>query len=223
MLMLRSPDPGPLPPTCTILGGVSPLPFPNTDGELFRTILMPGALLGVSNPALFALTDLLKRGASFTCSCLGGDDGIGASASSAWVTLENLISGGGSSSESLSSIPKLFMAGASAEKLLLRCSTDNGLLRRICGREDCATAAIMRFTCFPIQLPLRLQYLPSSVALCPGCSSGASERGFGPVSLLLLLWRGGCSSQGPWARSKYTSSVSRGGEAIATIASIRPV
>lgn len=119
MLMLRAPDPGPLPPTCTILGGVYPRSCPSTDGELLRTILIPGARLGVSKPALFALTDLLKRGASLTCSCFGGEDGTGASANSACVTFENMIAGGGSSSESLSSTPKRFIAGAFAEKPLL--------------------------------------------------------------------------------------------------------
>lgn len=148
-------------------------------------ILRPGALLGVSRPALFALIDLLKRGASLTCSCLGGEEGTGASASNAWVTFENLIAGGGSSSESLSSTPKRFSAGASIKKSLLCRATRRGELRRICGRVGCATAAIMRFTCFPIQLLFRLVCRPTSVSICPRCSSGASECGSSPVSLLL--------------------------------------
>lgn len=47
------------------------------------------------------LADRLNRGISYCC-CFGGEDGAGSSAKSAWVTLENLIAGGGSSSESLS-------------------------------------------------------------------------------------------------------------------------
>lgn len=110
ILMLRAPEPLPL--TWTIRGGVCPRSVPSADGELLRTILIPGTLLGVSKPALFALTVRLKRGASAGGSCFGGEDGTGASAKSACVTFENFNAGGGSSSESLSSKSKRFGAGA---------------------------------------------------------------------------------------------------------------
>jgi len=115
MLMLRFPDAEPFEPICTMRGGVPPRPCPSTEGELFLTIFRPGARLGVSY-VLLLLVDLLKRGASPTRSCRGGDNGMGASASNACVTFENLIAGGGSSSESLSSTSKYFNGRASAEK-----------------------------------------------------------------------------------------------------------
>lgn len=112
------------------------------DGELRRTTLSPGTLLGVSSPAVPALVDLLKRGITPACACRGGDDGTPASANSACVTLENVIAGGGSSSESLSSPTSMrLIIGASAEKPLGP-NPDNGEFLRKAGREGCATAAI---------------------------------------------------------------------------------
>lgn len=46
-------------------------------------ILIPGALLGVSSPAVPALVDRLKRGASLAYSCLAGDEGKPPSANNA--------------------------------------------------------------------------------------------------------------------------------------------
>jgi len=115
MLMLRFPDAEPLAPIWTMRGGVLPPLCPSTEGELFRTILRFGARLGVSN-ALLLLVDLLHRDTSLACSCRGGDDGTGASASNACVTFENLIAGGGSSSDSLSSMSKRFIGAGFAEK-----------------------------------------------------------------------------------------------------------
>lgn len=148
--MLRGPEPFAL-PTWTILGGVYPLPCSGTDGELFLTIFSPGARLGVSRPGLlFVLTDRLKRGCALLSSFRGGDDGTGpASASSACVTLENLIAGGGSSSESLSSSPNRFVVGAFAVKPVLYGCAESGEFLRICGRLGCATAAMMRLTFAP--------------------------------------------------------------------------
>ena len=83
ILMERFADDGPLvPPTCTILGGVLPRLSLPAIGELLRMILMPGALLGVSVPTLFALAVRLNRGISYF-SGFGGEDGAGSSARSA--------------------------------------------------------------------------------------------------------------------------------------------
>ena len=84
ILIERFADADPLVPTCTTLG-VLPLPEPSfaNAGELFRMILIPGALLGVSAPALLMFIDRLKCGTSFPSSCLDGDDGTGASSRSA--------------------------------------------------------------------------------------------------------------------------------------------
>lgn len=107
---------------------------------------MPDALLGVSSSALSALMERLKRGA-LSFSCLGGDDVTASSAKSAWVTFENLIAGGGSSSESLSSPTSMrFIIGASAEKPCEEWKADSGEFRLICGRVGWATAAIIRLT-----------------------------------------------------------------------------
>ncbi|KAI7724312.1 hypothetical protein KC322_g7 [Hortaea werneckii] len=204
-------------PTWTTRGGVPLLPSPARDGELLRITLMPEPLFGVSRPALLPLTDRLKRGASLTCSCFGGDDGIGASSRSAWVTLENLIAGGGSSSESLSSIPNRCKAGASAENPLLLCSAATGEVRRMCGRDWCATAAIARFNCFPIQIPFSQQCFADGIRVYPKGGLVANECELGPAVMLLLSSRSRCLSPGPWARSKYTGSIqTRGGDAIAT-------
>lgn len=97
----RFADADPLVPTWTTRFGVLPLLSLPTAGELFRTIRIGGARLGVSAAARLPLADRLKRGISYCC-CFGGEDGAASSAKSAWVTLENLIAGGGSSSESLS-------------------------------------------------------------------------------------------------------------------------
>lgn len=122
MLIERLVADEPFVPRCTIRGGVLP-------GGLRLTTLRPGALLGVSNPAVPALVDLLKRGASRTCSCFGGD-AMPASASNACVALENLSWGGGSPSVSLSSsMPMRCIMGASAEKPLGP-KPDKGELRR---------------------------------------------------------------------------------------------
>lgn len=151
MLIERFADADPLPPTCTTLGGVLPgrdASFASA-GELFRMTLMPGALLGVSDAALLLFADLLKRGISYAWGAFGGEDGRGASASKACVSFENLIAGGGSSSESLSPISILFNAGASAEKPCIPFETESGELRRMCGREGCAIAAMTRLSLFP--------------------------------------------------------------------------
>lgn len=95
----------------TIRGGVFPLWFPGSEGELRLTILIPGALLGVSRSALPVLTERVNREA-LLCICLGGDDVTPSSAKSACVTLENLIAGGGSSSESLSSRRCIIIRGS---------------------------------------------------------------------------------------------------------------
>ena len=85
ILIERFADADPFAPICTTLGGVLPLPGPSlaNTGELFRMILIPGARLGVSAPALLRFTDRLKRGTSYPSSCFGGDDGTGASSRSA--------------------------------------------------------------------------------------------------------------------------------------------
>lgn len=153
---LLAADPDPLPPICTILGGVFLLePSPAAAGELLRMMRSPGALLGVSNPALFEPVDRLNR----TCSCLGGEDGTGASSSKAWVTFENLIAGGGSSSESLSSMSMRCSMGASAEKPCTPFEMDSGECRRSCGRPGCATAAMI--------------LLNLCISRCFGCAIGA--------------------------------------------------
>jgi len=119
MLMVRRPEPFWAEPMCTILGGVCPRSgsgpwlLPKADGELLRSTLNCGARLGVSK-FFGALAERTKRCASDPCSCLGGDDGSGRSFSSASVTLENLIAGGGSSSESLS-LTSMCFAGALLE------------------------------------------------------------------------------------------------------------
>jgi hypothetical protein len=157
MLIERFADAEPFVPIWTTLGGVAPLdPSLPTFGELLRMIFMPGALLGVSLPALLTVIDLLKRIGSCPASCLGGDDGTGASSRSACVTLENLIAGGGSSSESLSPISMRFNMSASAENPYTPLDTERGEFRRICGRVGCATAAMI---CF-ILLPMRCLLLP---------------------------------------------------------------
>lgn len=118
-------------------------------------------------PALLVLTDLLKRGTSLTnCSCLGGDEGTGTSAKIARVTLENLIAGGGSSSESLSLTSNRFNAEASGLNPSCRWRTDIGELRRICGRVGCATAAMMRFA---TQLARRRSPAPRWLVGCSRC------------------------------------------------------
>lgn len=118
MLIERLADEERLVLICTILAGVLPLLSSLTAaGELRRIILSPGDLLGVPTTALFALTDRFKRGISFTSSCFEGDEeATGVSARRAWVTFENLMAGGGSSSESLSSMLMRLSIGASAEK-----------------------------------------------------------------------------------------------------------
>lgn len=181
MLMERFAEPEPLEPRCTTRGGVFPLSLGPwlLGGELRRTTLRPGTLLGVSSPAVPALVDRLKRGASAARSSFAGDVSTPASANNAWVTLENLMAGGGSSSESLSSPMSMrFIIGASAEKPL-SANPDKGELRRIGGR---ATAAIMRLT-----VPLT-RLLPEYVSLkgaipkvvprssCRGSECGGSGR-----------------------------------------------
>ena len=117
MLIERFAEAEPFVPNCTSLGGVVPLkPSLAKAGELFRIILIPGARLGVSEAARVVFAGRLRRIGSITCSCRPGDEGTGALSNSAWVTFENLIAGGGSSSESLSSISMRFSIGASAEK-----------------------------------------------------------------------------------------------------------
>jgi hypothetical protein len=106
MAIVRRSDPFCADPSCTILGGVFPrswlLLLPNVEGELFRMILNAGARLGVSR-FLGALAERTNLCAEELCSCLAGDDGgMGPSLSRASVTLENVKTGGGSSSESLS-------------------------------------------------------------------------------------------------------------------------
>ena len=120
-------------PTCTTLGGVLPLdPSLADTGEFLRIILMPGALLGVSTPARLEFNDLLERENSMRCSCFGGDEGTGLSSRSACVTFENLIAGGGSSSESLlSSMSMRLSIGASAEKPCNPFEMESGEFRRI--------------------------------------------------------------------------------------------
>ena len=74
----------PLAPICTIRGGVFPRPPSLANaGELLRMILIPGALLGVSTPALLEFNDRLEREYSILCSCRGGEEGTGASSRSA--------------------------------------------------------------------------------------------------------------------------------------------
>jgi hypothetical protein len=159
MLIERFADAEPFVPIWTTRGGVAPLdPSLLTFGELLRIIFMPGALLGVSLPALLVVTDLLKRIGSCPASCLGGDEGTGASSRSACVTLENLIAGGGSSSESLSPISMRFNIGASAENPCIPLETESGEFRRICGRVGCATAAMMCFIRFPMRCLLLLMF-----------------------------------------------------------------
>ena len=117
LLMLRCPDPGFFCPICTILGGVLPLFSPNADGELLRTIFNPWGLLVVSSAAFPVLIDRLKRGISLTVSCRGGEDGSRFPSSKSCVTFENMIAGGGSSSESLSLTPTWLALCASTVKL----------------------------------------------------------------------------------------------------------
>jgi hypothetical protein len=121
MLIERFAEPVPFAPRCTIRGGVCPLSLspalPGAAGELRRDIFNAGALLGVSNPAFPALTDRLQRGASASCSRLCAGELPPASASRACVTFENMIGGGGSLSESLSSPTSIrLIIGASEEK-----------------------------------------------------------------------------------------------------------
>lgn len=172
-------------------GGVCPLSFcaepAALDGELRRKILSPGALLGVSRSGFGALVDRLKRGASLTWSYLGGDEGTPSSARSAWVTLENLMAGGGSSSESLSS-PTLirFIIGASAEKPLDWLKVDNGEFRLICGRVGWATAAMTRLTVCLTQPLMGCVWVWCSIPDRAKCSSRVvSECGWNPAVLWL--------------------------------------
>ncbi len=153
ILILRAPDPGPLPLIMTILGGVFPRSRPSIDGELLRITFMCGALLGVSKPAVFALTERSKRGATLACSCFGGEDGPRVSANRSCVTFEKLGAGGASPSESLSLTPKLCHTGPAVGKARWRWMA-SGELRRICGRLGCATTAMMRRTRVP--MPSRL-------------------------------------------------------------------
>ena len=148
MAIVRRSDPFCAEPSCTILGGVFPRSWlslwPNVEGELFRTILNAGARLGVSR-FFGALAERTKRCAEELCSFLGGDEGgIGPSLSRASVTFENVKTGGGSSSESLSSIWRI--ADPLVVYVLLEwlCAVDTGELRRKCGRGACCTAAIRR-------------------------------------------------------------------------------
>jgi hypothetical protein len=107
-------------------------------------ILNAGARLGVSR-FFGALAERTKRCAEELCSFLGGDEGgIGPSLSRASVTLENVKTGGGSSSESLSSIWRI--ADPLVVYVLLEWlyAVDTGELRRKCGRGACWTAAIRR-------------------------------------------------------------------------------
>jgi len=137
-------DPDPFAPIWTTLGGVLPRgKSVDADGELFRMILIAGALLGVSKPALLAFSARLGRDNSTLCSCLGSDVGTGASFSNACVTFENLIAGGGSSSESLSLRSMRCNIGASARKPCMPFEIERGEFRRICGRPGCATAAMI--------------------------------------------------------------------------------
>jgi hypothetical protein len=149
MLIVRRSEPFDADPICTILGGVFPRSWlsllPNVDGELLRMILNAGARLGVSK--LFgALAERTKRCAEELCSCFGGDDGgMGPSLSSACVTFENVNTGGGSSSESLSLTSICLIAEPLVEYALLEgLYVDIGELRRRCGRGACCTAAIRR-------------------------------------------------------------------------------
>lgn len=66
ILIDRFADAEPVLPICTILGGVLPLSDPSfaVAGELFRMILIPGALLGVSALAALTPSGLAKRGTS---------------------------------------------------------------------------------------------------------------------------------------------------------------
>jgi len=148
MAIVRRSDPFCAEPNCTILGGVFPRSWlsllPNVEGELFRTILNAGARLGVSR-FFGALAERTKRCAEELCSFLGGDEGgIGPSLSRASVTFENVKTGGGSSSESLSSI--CLIADPLVVYVLLEWlyAVDTGELRRKCGRGACWTAAIRR-------------------------------------------------------------------------------
>ncbi|KAH9844627.1 hypothetical protein Tdes44962_MAKER07215 [Teratosphaeria destructans] len=96
----RGPGPDRLALGCIIRGGVLFMFCSSTYGELFCTIIKPGA-------TLLLLANLFRRRASFACSRLGSDDdGTGASASSALVTFGNLIAGQGSPSESPTSMSR---------------------------------------------------------------------------------------------------------------------
>lgn len=150
MAIVRRSDPFCAEPNCTILGGVFPRSWlslwPKVDGELFRTILNAGARLGVSR-FFGALAERTKRCADELCSFLGGDEGgIEPSLSKASVTFENVKTGGGSSSESLSLTSIWRIADPLAVYVLLEWLyvVDTGELRRKCGRGACCTAAIRR-------------------------------------------------------------------------------
>ena len=143
MAIVRRSDPFCAEPNCTILGGVFPRSWlslwPKVEGELFRTILKAGARLGVSR-FFGALAERTKRCAEELCSFLGGDEGgIGPSLSRASVTFENVKTGGGSSSESLSLTSIWRMADPLAVYMLLEWLyvVDTGELRRKCGRGAC--------------------------------------------------------------------------------------
>ena len=153
MLIDRFAEAEPLLPICTIRGGVWPRSCPSfaNAGELLRMILIPGARLGVSELDLCIPIDRLSCDISLPCSCLGGDDGTGASSSSACVTFENLMAGGGSSSESLSPMSIRLIIGASDENPCTPFETDSGEFRLRCGRVGCATAAIIPFNLLPMR------------------------------------------------------------------------
>lgn len=108
-------------------------------------ILNAGTRLGVSR-SFGALAERTKRCAEEWCSCFGGDDGgIGPSLRSASVTFENVNTGGGSSSESLSLTSIWRIAEPLVVYVLLEwLYADTGELRRKCGRGACCTAAIRR-------------------------------------------------------------------------------
>ena len=152
-------------------------------GELFRIILSPPGLIGVCELAAFELEDRLSLCASFVCSFFGDEESIGPSARRAWVTLENLIAGGGSSSESLSPISIRCVPKSSVRMPCDPCSAVMGELRRTYGLVGCATTAMIRLTLLP-----SLRTFPSLLAtvsvswlylpFLPSCvNEGLSNRG----------------------------------------------
>jgi hypothetical protein len=96
---------------CTTRGGVvlrlSSGP-PCLGGDVRRTTFIPGSLLGVSAVSDCIPVDIPKCTPSRELPSRAGEIGSATSARSACVTFENLIAGGGSSSESLS-LPTLML------------------------------------------------------------------------------------------------------------------